>query len=105
MYTCNTVAKFNCTVPGTTPSSNTTACPLKVLNTPSSNTHQEPTTTIFLTLSTKATEEPKRANNPSLFEVGSPLFYGVVGTGGVAIIVLFSLICSGIIRSRKHKGE
>ena len=102
-----TIAKFNCTVPGTTPSSNTTECPQTVLNTPISNTHHEPTTTLFLTVSTMATKEPMKANNPSLFEVGSPLFYGVVGTGGVAIVVLFSLIGTGMVLvcSKERKGE
>ena len=99
-----TLAKFNCTVPGTIPS-NTTECSLTVI-TPSSN--HEPTTTLSSTI-TMATEEPMRTDNPSLFKVGSPLFYGIVGIGGVAIITLFSLIVIClvlvIICSRECKCE
>ena len=90
-------AKFNCTVPGTLSdysadyrSNQTTFSSTKVAQTTTSNSTL--TTTAIATKLTVLNEK-----QPSKFEVGSRLFYIVVGAGGGMVMLLICCVCCACI--------
>ena len=86
---CFIAAKFNCSVPGTLVS---TLCPSTtndMTTMPILSDTQELSTSDSVTDSTTPV-----VSQPNTLEIGSPLFYGIVGAGAAVIIMtLLCLIC------------
>ena len=100
---CFLTAKFNCSVPGTLPtnSSECSSTADDMATTPISDT-QKPTTLrlppTLESIQTMTDSTTSVVSPPSTIEIGSPLFYGIVGAGAAVIIVtLFCMICICIL--------
>ena len=105
-------AKFNCTVPGTLPISNSSECPTLIEYT--ANRDHEPTShPLTSTMATTAIPTTVVSQNiQTLMEPDSPLVYVVVGTAGAItiIIILSCLVITCLILYIRHikqewKGE
>ena len=92
---CFIAAKFNCSVPGTLLSQCSSTNDNMTTPGPISDTQEattvQPTSESIEIMSESTTPA---ANPPNTLEIGSPLFYGIVGAGAAVIIMtLFCLIC------------
>lgn len=95
-------AKFNCTVPGTLPISNSPQCPALAEHTTSRD--HEPTSHP-LTSTTATAAEPTTVasqNNPTLTQQESPLVYVVGGTVGPIAIIIILLVITCLVLYIRH---
>ena len=102
-YPCvSNTGKFNCSVPGTLFSS-TTKCPSSIPSSSEVISSLPVTSNIIATI---ASQIPSK-DSPFHFEVGSPLFYGVIAIGSVIITVLLCLMvaCVSVFYKRQFKRK
>ena len=118
-----TTAKFNCTVPGTR-YSYSSACPSTTMPTtliettePNKNTAGKTLLTTFngATTTTNITAfvsdllytDNQTTHAKTILEVGSPLFYGVVATGGgiLAFLALCVFCVCAVLAYKRNKTE
>ena len=113
-------AKFNCTVPGTLYDFSTDCLPVPTFNeSPTTQVPHSQSTTMTATSTRNSTTLTTQAittnltmpneKQPPKFEVGSRLFYAVVGSGGGIVTVLICCLCCVCVllvcRRNRMKGN